>query len=187
MTAPSASHTSWQCRVRSLSKLLSLAIGTLLATAAVASQAAKPPAAGPPAQTPRIRYAVVASRDVPFAELTLDELRRVFLFKRHFWNPGKPVRLILPATGQPARRFLLDQVCQRTEGELRRMILESMYRGESDQAPKVAASEAETLAALESSSGSIALVSDTVALPTGVKRLKIDGKLPEDSDYPLGS
>ena len=89
-------------------------------------------------------------QDVPVSELTLEELRRVFLFKRLFWKPGKPVRLILPATGQPARTFLLDQVCQRSEGDLRRLILESMYRGETDQAPKVASSEAETLTAVAS-------------------------------------
>jgi hypothetical protein len=131
-------------------------------------------------------YAVVVGPDVPIAELSMEELRRVFLFKRLFWKPGKPVRLILPATGQPARAFLLDQVCQRSEGDLRRLILESMYRGETDQAPKVAASEAETLTAVASLAGAIALVPSESSLPTGVKALRIDGKLAGEPGYPLG-
>lgn len=131
-------------------------------------------------------YAVVVGPDVPISELSLEELRRVFLFKRLFWKPGKPVRLILPATGQPARLFLLDQVCQRSEGDLRRLILESMYRGETDQAPKVAASEAETLTAVASLAGAIALIPSESSLPTGVKALKIDGKMASEPGYPLG-
>ena len=131
-------------------------------------------------------YAVVASADVPLSELSLDELRRVFLFKRLFWKPGKTVRVVLPATGHPARAFLLEHVCQRSEGDLRRLILESMYRGESDQPPRVASSDGEALGFLASSAGAIALVSSEASMPAGVKMLKIDGKLPSDQDYPLG-
>jgi hypothetical protein len=131
-------------------------------------------------------YAVVVAEDVPLTDITLDELRRVFLMKRAFWKPGKPIRLVLPASGLPARTFLLQYVCQKTEGEMRRLVLESIYRGESDQPPKVANSDEEALALLSSIANSVALVSTDASLGSGVKALRVDGKLPSDPGYPLG-
>jgi ABC-type phosphate transport system substrate-binding protein len=130
-------------------------------------------------------YAVVVAQDVPVDDLTLDELRRIFLFKRAFWKPGRPVRLVLPATGSPTRTFLLAQVYQRTEGELRRIILESVYTGETDQPPKVAASEEESLKLLEALPGSVALVPAEMTLPSGLKAVRIDGKRSTEPGYRL--
>ena len=74
--------------------------------------------------------AVIVSEDVP-RDISLDELRRVFILKRAFWKPGELIRVVLPGTGLPARAFLLDRVCRKTEGELRRLVLESTYRAEA--------------------------------------------------------
>lgn len=131
-------------------------------------------------------YAVVVAEDVPLTDITLDELRRVFLMKRAFWKPGKPIRLVLPASGLPARAFLLQHVCQKSEGEMRRLVLESMYRGESDQPPRVANSDEEALKVLSSTANSVALVSTEASMGPGVKTLRVDGKLPSDQGYPLG-
>jgi len=184
MIVPSALRTSWCCKVHSRSRLFGLAGGLWLA----AGLAATTLSAASPAQTSAAaeKYVIIVSQDVALGELSLEELRRLFLFKRLFWTPGKPVRLILPATGQPARSFLLDKVYQRSEGDLRRLILESMYRGETDQAPRMVAGEAEILNVVGSSTGAISLVSSDAALPAAVKALKIDGKLPSDAGYPLG-
>ena len=130
-------------------------------------------------------YVVVVGEDVPVSDITLDELRRVFLMKRGFWKPGKPIRLVLPASGVPARSFLLEYVCQKTEGEMRRLVLESIYRGESDQAPKVAGSDEEALRLLASITNAVALVSTETPLGPGLKALRVEGKLPSDQGYPL--
>ena len=130
-------------------------------------------------------YTVIVAEDVPLTDISLDELRRVFTLKRAFWKPGKLIRVVLPGTGLPTRAFLLDRVCQKTEGELRRLVLESTYRGESDQPPKVASSEEEALRLVASLPSAVALVEADASLPTGVKALRIDGKLPTDPGYPL--
>jgi len=131
-------------------------------------------------------YAIVVNQETPVADLTISELRRVFLLRRGFWKPGKPIRLVLPATGQAARAFLLEHVCQKTEGELQRIVLESMYRGEIDQAPKVAATEADALTLVASLENSVVLVSAQIAPREGTKTLRIEGKLPSEPGYPLG-
>jgi hypothetical protein len=130
-------------------------------------------------------YRLVVAEDVALADLPLDEVRRVFLLKRTFWKPGRPIRLVLPATGLPARTFMLEHVCQKTEGELRRLVMESVYRGDTDQAPRVAASDDEALKMLSSSPGSVALVSVGTALLPNLKALRIDGKNAGDPGYPL--
>src|SRR5262245_31742382 len=99
------------------------------------------PAASPSGQA----YQVVAPVAAPLDDISMDELRRVFLLRRLFWKPGHPIRLVLPATGQPAREFMLLRVCQKTEGEYRRLVLEVLYRGDSDQAPKVGGSDEDVL------------------------------------------
>ena len=123
-------------------------------------------------------YAVIVATDVPLTDISLDELRRVFVLKRAFWKPGKQIRVVLPGTGLPARAFLLDRVCQKTEGELRRLVLESTYRGETDQPPKVASSDEDALRLVSSLPSAVALVTAETSLPPGVKTLRIDGKLP---------
>ena len=123
-------------------------------------------------------YAVIVATDVPLTDISLDELRRVFVLKRAFWKPGKQIRVVLPGTGLPARAFLLDRVCQKTEGELRRLVLESTYRGETDQPPKVASSDEDALRLVSLLPSAVALVTAETSLPPGVKTLRIDGKLP---------
>lgn len=140
---------------------------------------------GAPASAAGDAYAVVVAQDVPVDNVTLDELRRVFLLKKSFWKPGWPIRLVLPATDSADRAFMLTQVCQRTEGELRRTILESVYAGENDQPPKIAASSEERLALVGSMHGSVTLVPADLPLPPGLKALRIDGKLSAEPGYPL--
>jgi hypothetical protein len=130
-------------------------------------------------------FAVIVAEDVPLSDISLDELSRVFALKRAFWRPGKGIHVVLPGTGQPARDFLLVRVCHKTEGELRRLVLESTYRGEIDQPPKVANSEEEALKLVSSLASSVALVASEARLPPGVKVLHVDGKLPADPGYPL--
>jgi hypothetical protein len=131
-------------------------------------------------------YVVVANDDVPVQDLSLDEVRRVFLLQRAFWKPGKPVRVVLPATGQPGRAFLLEKVCRRSESDLRRRIMEAVYSGETDQAPRMAGSDLEALNLVAASTGAVALVTAESSLPDGTRLLRVGGKLPSDPGYELG-
>jgi hypothetical protein len=142
-------------------------------------------AVGPSGASETGSFAVIVAGDVPLTDISFDELRRVFVLKRVFWKPGKQIRVVLPGTGLPARAFLLERVCQKTEGELRRLVLESTYRGETDQPPKVASSEEDALRLVSSLPSAVALVTAEAPLPPGVKTLRVDGKLPADQGYPL--
>ena len=166
------STTPWLCRVRLRSEDILVPVMLALLGAGATAQ-------------PTVAYAVVVSEDVPLTDITLDELRRVFLLERIFWKPGRPVRLMLPATGQPARNFLLERVCLRAEPEFRRHILAALYRGDTDRPPKSVVSDAEALSIVAAVQGSVALVSAEIPLRPGTRTVRVNGKLPSEPGYPL--
>lgn len=129
-------------------------------------------------------YAVVSSGDVDVTSLTSADLRALVLLDRHFWKPGHPVVLILPAPGSAARDFVVGHLCRSNEPALRRLYVEKMYRGEIDLAPKVAAeSDARTFVA--SGRGVLAVLPVPVKPGEGLRVLAIDGRRPGEPGYPL--
>lgn len=165
--------TDWCCKVRSRSELVArlaaLALGGI----------------GAPAVAAEKPFLVVVHAAAPVEDLSVEELRRVFLLQRGFWKAGRPIRLVMPPIGQRTRSFMLERLCRKTEGELQRVILGSIYRGEIDQPPKAAANEEQALTLVASTENSIALVSGDLPLPPGAKAIRIDGKLPSEPGYPL--
>lgn len=129
--------------------------------------------------------AVVASLDVPVNDLSLVELRRLCLFERRFWKPGHPATVLYPPMGSPARAALLRRLCRTNERGLRHMLLEKMYRGELDLAPKVTRTDKEAVAFVASGRGVLALVSAAFASGASVKVLRVDGRRPGEPGYPL--
>lgn len=129
--------------------------------------------------------AVVASQDVPLDNVTMAELRRLFTLERRFWKPGRPSTVLYPPPGSPARTTLLRDLCKADEQGLRRMMLEKMYRGEIDLAPKVVKSDEEAIAFVASGRGLLALVPARLADHPSVKILTVDGRRPGGPGYAL--
>ena len=158
----------------------------LAAAAAIAAcwLAAGPAAHAAPSSN-GAEFAVIASTGVPVDDLTSEELRRVFLFKRGVWRPGQPVNVMLPDSGRPARAFLLRHIYRMTDQELRRFILERIFQAEIDFAPKVVGSDLEALAFVKAGRSLITVVDASTPRLAEVKVLRIDGKLPRQPGYPL--
>ena len=108
----------------------------IVATGILLSASATRPAVSDPGD-----IAVVASADVPVDDVSMKELRRLFTLERRFWTPGRPSTVLYPSPGSSARTALLRDLCRADEPGLRRMMLEKMYRGEIDLAPKVVRSD----------------------------------------------
>ncbi|MFN2399474.1 MAG: hypothetical protein ABR543_12670 [Gemmatimonadaceae bacterium] len=134
-----------------------------------------------------VSFAIVASPTVPVSELTMGDLRNVFFFRKKFWGGGKRVVLLLPAPGLQARDFLLADIYRLNSAGLQRLILEKLFQGEIDLAPRVVRSDQDALSFVASARGMLAIV-PTDAIPadrSGFKVLRINGKLPGESGYPL--
>lgn len=172
------------CRRRSRSDRPRVARGLSGGLLAAALLLAVPVHAAPPASD-HARYRVIVSADVPATSVTLVELRRIVLGEQRFWKNRQPLALIMPGQQTPSRRFVLDHIANLTEPAYRRHMLELMYRGELEYAPKVADSDVEAVTLVAAGNGAITLVRDGTSLPAGVHSLQVNGRTPEDANYPL--
>lgn len=134
-----------------------------------------------------VTYSLIASPDVKLGDLTLGEARRLMLGERRFWSDGLPVTTLVPGSGNPARRFLLERLFRMSESAYRRHTLGQLYRGELDYAPKVVASDDEAIAFVAAGRGVAALVASFGVLPDSVRVLRVDGRRPGETGYPLVS
>ena len=130
-------------------------------------------------------YAVITSPGATTETLSSRELRQLLRLERGFWKAGAPVALLLPAPRSETRAFLLRRVYGGSEEDMKRAILEKLYRGEINLAPKVVTTDEEAVAFTASGRGVIALVPADLVPDAGVRVLAIDGQLPGSASYPL--
>jgi hypothetical protein len=134
--------------------------------------AVAPLAAADAARAP-IPIAVIAHPQVPVDELSLAELRRVFLGQRPVWSSELMITLLTPPRGSPEREVLLHTIYQqRDETQYQQYWINRLFADGAPTVPKGTGSP----------EMSASLVRE---IPQGVKVLRIDGKLPGDSGYPL--
>ncbi|MDQ3698875.1 MAG: hypothetical protein M3373_12770 [Gemmatimonadota bacterium] len=134
-----------------------------------------------------VTFAVVTNPAVPVTGLTFDDLREVFFFRQRFWSGGKRVVLLLPGGGLDARSFVLEDIYRLNDAGLKRLILERLFQGQIEAAPPVVDSYREALTFVAASRGTLAVVrADAIAAgQSGIKVLRINGKLPGEPGYPL--
>jgi hypothetical protein len=120
-------------------------------------------------------HAVIVSKGVEVDRLSFDDLRRIFMFRRTLWKTGVLINVLLPAGGTSTRAFMLQHVYRMPDDELRRFILQRIFQGEIDFAPKVVRSDRDAVAFVASGRSLIAIVdADTPGLDS-VKVVPVDG------------
>jgi ABC-type phosphate transport system substrate-binding protein len=128
--------------------------------------------------------AVVVNSDTPVTDLSLADVRKVFLGERQYWNSKLPVVLLIRAPVARERDVVLRVIYQMSEEQYTQYWVAKIFRAEVTAPPKIVYSndmEYELVAALP---GAIAFV-DAHNLHPGVKVLRVDGKLPGEKGYPL--
>ena len=136
-------------------------------------------AAGTPDQV-----AIVVRPDVPVDNLSFNDIKKLLLGDRQFWNPSLRVTLLISAPGSRERDVVLKTIYQMSEAQFRQYWIAKVFRAESASGPRVVYSNdmAEELAM--QIPGAVALVAAGPVTP-GLKVLKINGMLPRDPGYPL--
>ena len=127
--------------------------------------------------------AVVVSSRNSSSSLSVGELRKIFSGEKRNWPDGTKVKLISRAPGTLERSALL-KLLGKSEAEYKQYWTGKVYQGDADSEPLVLPSVGMQKEALNAYPGAIALF-DHVNVKPGMKVLKIDGKMPEDSGYPL--
>jgi hypothetical protein len=129
-------------------------------------------------------FAVVVNPDTPVADLSLEDLRKIFLGDHQYWTAKIPVMLLIGAPATRERDVALKLIYQMDEVQFKRYWIAKIFRAESATAPKVVYSHEMANELTAAIPGAIAII-DARDVGAGVKVLRIDGELPGQPDYPL--
>lgn len=128
--------------------------------------------------------AVVVNDDTPVTDLSLAEVRKVFLGERQYWNAKLPVVLLIRAPVARERDVVLRVIYQMTEAQFKQYWVAKIFRAEVTSPPKIVYSNDMQYDLVTAIPGAIAFVDSRNVRP-GVKVVRVDGKLPGDRNYPL--
>jgi hypothetical protein len=129
--------------------------------------------------------AVIVHEQVPVDDLSLAELRHVFLGERLFWSKDLTITLLVPPRGTRERKVLLNKIYQqRSEAQYQHHWINKLFSGEARSNPKITGSPRMSASLVREIPGAIALV-PADRIPPGVKILRIDGRMPGEAGYPL--
>ena len=156
------------------SKLTLILLGALLLSSATAALAQDAP----------IAIAIVVHKDTPVDNLTLEELRSIFLADRQFWENRTRITLLVRAPNSDERAFVLERIYQMSEAQFRKYWIAKMFRAEVPRGPKIVLSTGMALDLVVAIRGSISFTRAD-AVTDDVKLVRIDGFLPSDAGYPL--
>jgi hypothetical protein len=128
--------------------------------------------------------AVVVRPDTPAENLSFNDIRKLLLGERQFWNSSLRVTLLIRAPSAHERDVVLKTIYRMSESQFRQYWISKVFRAEATSGPKIVYSNEMASELVAAIPGSVAFV-DAAQVPKGLKVLKIDGKLPGDKDYPL--
>lgn len=128
--------------------------------------------------------AVVTNPATPVNELSLADVRKVFLGERQYWNSNIPVIVLVRAPIAREREVVLKTIYQMTESQFKQYWVAKIFRSEAVSAPKIVYSADMTNQLLAVIPGSIAFM-EAKAVAPGLKVLKVDGRLPGEPGYKL--
>lgn len=128
--------------------------------------------------------AVVVNPQTPVTEMSLAEVRKVFLGDRQYWSSNLPVVLLVRAPVAREREVVLRTIYQMGESQFKQYWVAKIFRSEVVSAPKIVYSEDMSKELLSAIPGSIAFMQVKDVGP-GLRILKVDGHLPGEPGYPL--
>lgn len=162
--------------------IIGMVAGGLLGVSHQAARAGRPETTE--SNSPESDLAIVVNTTNPVENLTLPELRKVFLGERSHWPNGRRITLVMMEPGQPERRALIREVCQMTESDFTRHFLQGVFTGEVFVSPKTLASPVGVRKFVFNVPGAIGYVRAS-DVDSSVKVIRVDGRLPDDKDYGL--
>jgi len=128
--------------------------------------------------------AIVVHKDTNVDNLSLQELRNIFLANQQFWPDRSRIILLVGAPQTDEREFVLNIIYQMDEAQFRQYWIAKMFRAEVPRGPKIVFSTEMMLELVVAIPGSISFT-DADQVTDDVRLVRIDGKLPGDDGYPL--
>ena len=128
--------------------------------------------------------AIVVHKDTDVENLSLAELRNIFLANQQFWSNRKRIVLLVRAPKSEERDFVLNTIYEMDEAQFQKNWIAKMFRAEVPRGPKIVFSTDMMLELVIAIPGSISFVS-AEEVTEDVRVIRVDGKLPSEAGYPL--
>jgi ABC-type phosphate transport system substrate-binding protein len=135
-------------------------------------------------KSPDVDIAVVVHPDTPINNLSMAEVRKVFLGDRQYWSTNVPVVLLIRAPVARERDVVLKRIYQMSDAQFKQYWIAKIFRAESASAPKVVYSNDMANELVSAIPGAIAFI-DAREVRPGAKIVRVEGKLPGEPGYQL--
>ena len=170
--------------MKKIQPALFLLAGMVTLALAILSAISLPPveAAGDP-------VVVIVNAANPVDNLSMGELKKLFMSERSKWDTGKSVAPVMAAAGAPERTAFLKIVCGMSDAEFGKYFVQAAFSGGSATPPKEVGGAASVKAFVAGSAGGIGFVKagdfHGDGSDGGVKSVKIDGIAAGDAAYKI--
>jgi len=130
---------------------------------------------------------VIVNNANPVDNLSVGELKKLFLSDRSKWDTGRSVAPVMITTGASERTAFLKIVCGMNDADFGKYFLQAAFTGKSATPPKEVSSPQSVKSIVSNSPGAIGFVkaSDLSSGDTTVKAVKIEGLAASDAGYKL--
>lgn len=153
--------------------------------AGLAVALAAAPLLGAPASAQTGGVAIVVHPQTAVRDLTMDQLRRVFLADQQFWPDGSRITLLVRAPVAFERDVVLNLIYRMDEDRFRQYWVAKMFRAEVPAGPKIVYSADMAQELVSAIPGAITFMPAS-EVGAGTRVIRIEGKLPGEAGYPLG-
>jgi ABC-type phosphate transport system substrate-binding protein len=137
-----------------------------------------------PSIDPQHALAIIVNRSNPVENLSLAELRKIFMGERSRWPSGHRVVVTMMESGHPERDAILREVYDMSENGYRDYFLRERYTGGAPTSPKTLSSSIILRKFVFNTPGAIGYLRAS-DVDDSVKVVSIDGRLPDELDYKL--
>ena len=134
--------------------------------------------------SPPVSVAIVVHPDTNVSNLTMAQLRRVFLAEQQFWDDDSRITLLVRAPGAYERDVVMDRLYRMDEAQFRKYWIAKMFRAEVPSGPRIVFSTNMAMELVKAIPGSITFV-NSQELDESVKVVTVDNLQPSDEGYPL--
>ena len=133
-----------------------------------------------------IVVAIAVHPDTQISDLSMAQLRKIFLADQQFWPDKTRITLLVKPPGAIERDLVLDRIYMMNEMEFRKYWIAKMFRAEVPSGPKLVFSSNMALELVTAIKSSITFL-NADEITNSIKILRIDGHLPNEEGYPLRS
>jgi ABC-type phosphate transport system substrate-binding protein len=129
---------------------------------------------------------VIVNSANPVENLSVGDLKKLFLGDKGRWDTGKAVAPVMVVAGAPERAAFLKIVCGMSDADMGKYFMQAAFTGKSVTPPKDVGSAAAVKNMVSTSPGAIGFVkASDFAGGAGIKAVKIDGADASDPGYKI--